>query len=70
MAERPDDSRLFDDDTLIAIIAERFERLSDPITRRDGLWLVEKLAGTREALRIAIDSAIAERRRQHAERTA
>lgn len=37
--EHPDDSGEYDDETLIEIIAERFECDKDEITRRDGLWI-------------------------------
>ena len=40
-AVRPDDSNSFDDETLVDIIAERFDRDPDPITRRDAAWLVD-----------------------------
>jgi hypothetical protein len=40
---RPDDSGQLDDDTMVSIIAEGFERHTDPVTRRDGLWIISRL---------------------------
>lgn len=50
-AERPDDSGEYDDDTLLQIITERFERSADSIERRDGLWLAEKAREARSCAR-------------------
>lgn len=47
-AERPDDSGAYDDETLIAIIAETFGHHPDPIIRRDGAWIVAKLREAQE----------------------
>jgi hypothetical protein len=44
MSERPDDSGLYDDETLLQIIAERFSRHPDPVTSRDGSWLIATIA--------------------------
>lgn len=49
--ECPDDSGLYDDETLIDIIAEGFERSPNAITCRDGRWIIAKLAEARAEVR-------------------